>query len=99
MPQIGPMELMVVAVVAFLVLGPDKLPGFARQMGRYATELRRMVSDVKDEFRMELRDENESPAAPKTPRKREDGSRPETPRSTPPDTVSGAPSDSGEPKS
>jgi Tat protein translocase TatB subunit len=93
------MELMVVAVVAFLVLGPDKLPGFARQMGRYATELRRMVSDVKDEFRMELRDEDESPAAPKTPRKRADGSRPETPRAAPPDTATGRPSDSGEPKS
>jgi sec-independent protein translocase protein TatB len=92
------MEFMVVALVAFLVLGPDKLPGAARQIGRYATELRRMVSDVKDEFRMELGDEDEGAAAPKTPRRREDGSRPETPRGTTPDNVSGTPSDSDEPK-
>jgi Tat protein translocase TatB subunit len=98
MPQIGPMELMVVAVVAFLVLGPDKLPGVARQMGRYATELRKMVSEVKDEFRMELNEDEAGPAAPKTPRRSGDGSQPETPQAAPGKTVTGTPSDSGEPK-
>jgi Tat protein translocase TatB subunit len=93
------MELMVVAVVAFLVLGPDKLPGVARQMGRYATELRKMVSEVKDEFRMELNEDDAGPAAPKTPRRRGDGSQPEKPQAAPGQPVTGTPSDSGEPKS
>jgi sec-independent protein translocase protein TatB len=97
MPQIGPMEIMVVAVVAFLVLGPDKLPGVARQMGRYATELRKMVSEVKDEFRMELRDDD-SPAAPKTPRRSGDEA-PAGPQAAPERPATGSPSDSGEPKS
>jgi sec-independent protein translocase protein TatB len=91
------MELMVVAVVAFFVLGPDKLPGVARQVGKYASELRKMVTEVKDEFRMELRDDDESPAAPSA--RSTDGSAPTTTDGAPSDPATGTPSDTGEPKS
>lgn len=50
MPQIGPLEILVVGVIALIVFGPEKLPQIARQMGKAATELRRMASDVKQEF-------------------------------------------------
>jgi Tat protein translocase TatB subunit len=106
MPQIGPMEIMVVAVIAFFVLGPDKLPGVARQMGRYATELRKMVSEVKDEFRMEMKDMTgdgssasteaaaDTPATSTPAGSRGDGAQPKAP-----DPAPGSSSGSGEPKS
>jgi sec-independent protein translocase protein TatB len=50
MPQIGPMEILVVGVIALIVFGPQKLPEIARSIGRAASELRRMASDVRDEF-------------------------------------------------
>jgi Tat protein translocase TatB subunit len=95
------MEIMVVAVIAFFVLGPDKLPGVARQMGRYATELRKMVSEVKDEFRTELRDiknMDETPAT-STPAASGDGAAPKETRSAAKDPAPGPSSDSGEPTS
>ena len=50
MPQIGPMEILVVGVIALIVFGPQKLPEIARSIGRTASELRRMASEVRDEF-------------------------------------------------
>jgi Tat protein translocase TatB subunit len=50
MPSIGPMEILVVGVIALIVFGPQKLPEIARSIGRAASELRRMASDVRDEF-------------------------------------------------
>jgi Tat protein translocase TatB subunit len=63
MPQIGPMEILVVGVIALIVFGPQKLPEIARSIGRAASELRRMASEVRDEFEaginLEDRDEKE----------------------------------------
>jgi Tat protein translocase TatB subunit len=66
MPQIGPLEILIVAAIALIVFGPDKLPGIARSVGRAASELRRMATDVTDEFKSGLDDE-EAPAAKKKP--------------------------------
>ena len=60
MPQIGPLEILVVAVIALIVFGPDKLPDMARSLGRAASELRRMATEVRDEFSSGL-DEEETP--------------------------------------
>jgi Tat protein translocase TatB subunit len=46
----GPLEVLVIAVIALLVFGPEKLPQIAKQVGRAAAELRRMAAEVKDEF-------------------------------------------------
>ena len=54
MPQVGPLELLVIAMVALIVFGPEKLPRMARQAGRYASELRRMAGNVRDEFESSL---------------------------------------------
>jgi Tat protein translocase TatB subunit len=59
-PQIGPLEILVVAVIALIVFGPDKLPDMARSLGRAASELRRMATEVRDEFASGL-DEEEPP--------------------------------------
>jgi Tat protein translocase TatB subunit len=66
MPQIGPLEILIVAAIALIVFGPDKLPGIARSVGRAASELRRMATDVTDEFKSGLDDED-GPAAKKKP--------------------------------
>ena len=67
MPQIGPLEILVVGVLALLVFGPEKLPEMARTVGKGMTQLKRMASDAKAEFDMGLDDpsdeEEEAPAA------------------------------------
>ncbi|HEX2050746.1 MAG TPA: Sec-independent protein translocase protein TatB [Actinomycetota bacterium] len=50
MPNIGPLEIVMVAVVALVVFGPHRLPEIARTVGRALNEVRRMASDVRSEF-------------------------------------------------
>ena len=40
MPSIGPMELLVVLVIALLVLGPKRLPATGRSLGRGIQEFK-----------------------------------------------------------
>jgi Tat protein translocase TatB subunit len=61
--NLGTGEVLVILVVALLVLGPDKLPGAARQAGRWLGELRRLSSG----FQAELRDALQEPVD-QTPR-------------------------------
>ena len=58
-------ELLVIAVVALLVLGPDKLPDAMRKLGRATRELRRITSGFEAELRDALSDAPEPPT-PKT---------------------------------
>ena len=51
---IGFGELIVIAFLAVLVFGPDKLPELARQAGRMARTLRRFALNARDELRSEL---------------------------------------------
>ncbi len=43
-------EMMVIAVVALLVIGPKQLPVVARQAGQWISKMRRYVEDVKNDF-------------------------------------------------
>lgn len=52
--DIGFSELVVIALVALIVLGPKRLPEVARTAGRWVARLRRFVSDVKQDFDREL---------------------------------------------
>ena len=65
MPQIGPLEILVVAVLALIVFGPERLPDMARSLAKGVTQLKRMASDVKSEFDMSLEEEKEAPSATK----------------------------------
>ena len=49
--NVGPEKLMVVLLVALIVLGPDKLPNAARQIGRYLNEFRRISQGFQQELR------------------------------------------------
>lgn len=44
MPNIGPMELIVVLVIALLVLGPKKLPEVGRSVGNGIREFKDSIS-------------------------------------------------------
>ena len=48
--NLGPAEILVIAVVALLVFGPKRLPDVARQVGGAMRELRRMQDHVKSEL-------------------------------------------------
>ncbi|HVF75779.1 MAG TPA: Sec-independent protein translocase protein TatB [Acidimicrobiales bacterium] len=51
MGNIGISEILVVLVVALLVLGPNRLPGAARQMGKALQEFRRVTTDFQTDVR------------------------------------------------
>jgi Tat protein translocase TatB subunit len=67
MPSLGPLEILVVGVLALIVFGPERLPDIARTIGRTLNELRRMASEVRNEFDSgmnldEVEDEPEEPS-------------------------------------
>jgi Tat protein translocase TatB subunit len=47
---IGPEELVLVLIVALLVLGPERLPRVARDVGKVVGDLRRTSDEFRDEF-------------------------------------------------
>ncbi len=49
--NLGGGELLVIALIALLVLGPARLPGAGRQIGKALAEFRRMSSGVQDDLR------------------------------------------------
>jgi len=52
--DIGFSELMVIAVIALVVIGPERLPKIARTLGHLAGRLQRYVSDVKADINREI---------------------------------------------
>jgi len=52
--DIGFSELMVIAVIALVVIGPERLPRVARTLGHLAGRLQRYVSDVKADINREI---------------------------------------------
>ena len=48
-------ELIVIAVVALIVIGPEKLPKVARTLGAIAGRMQRYVAQVKEEVNREVR--------------------------------------------
>jgi TatA/E family protein of Tat protein translocase len=47
--QVGPLELLVVGIIALLVLGPARLPDAAKAMGRGMREFRSALDGGDDE--------------------------------------------------
>lgn len=60
---VGPLELMVILVLALVVFGPDKLPGIARNIGRGVAEFRRMSRELTAELSMQLEEETRAKEA------------------------------------
>lgn len=51
---VGLPEFLVIFVVAILVFGPDRLPEFARQAGRFLRQVRHFTQTARDDLRSEL---------------------------------------------
>jgi sec-independent protein translocase protein TatB len=60
--NIGGGEFMVIALIALIVLGPQRLPTAARQIGKTMGELRRMSSGFQQELRGALHDAESEPS-------------------------------------
>ena len=48
--KIGFTELILVAIVAFVVIGPDKLPEYARKLGKMLRELKKYTGAASEEI-------------------------------------------------
>jgi sec-independent protein translocase protein TatA len=64
MPNIGPMELILILAIALIVLGPKKLPDAGRSIGKGMREFKDALSgdNDRDRDRDFDRDEDERPA-------------------------------------
>jgi sec-independent protein translocase protein TatA len=52
--NLGGGEILVIALIALLVLGPNRLPGAGRQIGKALAEFRRMSSGVQEDLRQAM---------------------------------------------
>jgi sec-independent protein translocase protein TatA len=57
MPNVGPMELIVILAIALIVLGPKKLPEVGKSLGKGMREFKESLAGDTDH-----RDEDERPA-------------------------------------
>ena len=53
--DIGFWELVLIAIVGLVVLGPERLPGAIRNVSRWSGAARRMAASVRDELEQELK--------------------------------------------
>jgi Tat protein translocase TatB subunit len=53
---IGPLELIIVTVVALVFIGPQRLPEAMRKLGRVFVQVRRQTQEVRDSFNEVVRD-------------------------------------------
>ena len=49
MPQVGPLEILVILFVALVVFGPKKLPEIGRQVAKGVREFRNFQQGIRDE--------------------------------------------------
>lgn len=54
---IGPLELLVILVVALLVLGPERLMEVARSLGKTASEVRQSINKARRDLTVTLQKE------------------------------------------
>jgi len=53
MPMPGPVELIIILVIALLILGPGKLPDVGSALGKSIREFRKASSDVTDAMKVD----------------------------------------------
>jgi len=63
MPTPGPLELVIILVVALLVLGPGKLPEVGSALGKSIREFRKAASDVQEATKIDMSPLPPTPAA------------------------------------
>jgi TatA/E family protein of Tat protein translocase len=66
MPTPGPLELVIILVIALLILGPGKLPDVGSALGKSIREFRKASSDVQDAVNVNVDTSPLPPAAAPT---------------------------------
>ena len=85
MPTPGPLELVIILVIALLILGPGKLPDVGAALGKSIREFRKASTDVQDAVKLDTSPlPADPPAAPLPPAARPDRRRGGRGRAPPP---------------
>lgn len=50
---IGMTEMIIIAVIALIFIGPDQIPDVARNVGRFLNDLKRSTDDLKKDFQQQ----------------------------------------------
>ena len=73
MPNIGPLELAIVLVIALIIFGPKRLPDLGRSLGRGMREFKDSITgkdeeeDALEQARLEMQAQQPQPAADDEP--------------------------------
>jgi TatA/E family protein of Tat protein translocase len=67
MPTPGPLELVIILVIALLVLGPGKLPDVGAALGKSIREFRKASSDIQESVKVDTSPLPPTTAAPTEP--------------------------------
>jgi sec-independent protein translocase protein TatA len=68
-PSIGPLELIIILVIALLILGPGRLPEVGSSLGKSIREFRKAASDAQEATKIDVSPTSAAtaPAMPTTP--------------------------------
>ena len=66
MPNIGPMELIIVLVIVLVIFGPKKLPGLGRSLGTSMREFKDSISGKDDDKSLTAADDDDDDEPAKT---------------------------------
>jgi Tat protein translocase TatB subunit len=67
MPQVGPLEILVIFVVALMVFGPKEIPKVARQAAKAWREVQRFQANLRRDIDEVLREDDEDDQRNATP--------------------------------
>lgn len=67
MPNIGPLELIIILAIALLIIGPGKLPDVGAALGKSIREFRKASADVQDAVKVDTSPLPATPPAPVVP--------------------------------
>src|SRR5690349_7389149 len=73
MPQLGPLEIAVVLLIALLVFGPNRLPELAKQVGGALRELKKIQQNIRADLQDMMHDESDGADPPPTLPPKADG--------------------------
>jgi sec-independent protein translocase protein TatB len=57
-------EVLIIAIIALLLLGPDRLPEAAKTFGKGLRDIRRATEDLKDQVEQEIYSDGKRPSRP-----------------------------------
>ena len=66
LPTPGPLELIIILVIALIILGPGKLPDVGAALGRSIRDFRRASTDIQESTRLDTPPAGRAPTTPTT---------------------------------